>query len=114
MHSFVGATAAGLGTAAGFLILREMFHELPEPSLRSETTTRGILLGGLLGGTSHPFLDGLMHTDLRPFWPWSPANPFLDLMSLPALHGVCALAGAVGLLLLLRRLRRERTPRNAS
>jgi membrane-bound metal-dependent hydrolase YbcI (DUF457 family) len=59
-----------------------------------------ILLGGLAGGLSHPFLDGIMHPDVRPFMPWSDNNPFLGLIGAAQLHlTAAALLGAVGVTL---------------
>ena len=37
-------------------------------------------------GSTHPFLDGIMHADIRPLMPFAPGNPFLGLIGLGALH----------------------------
>ena len=57
-----------------------------------------------LGVYSHVALDSLMHADIRPFAPFSQANPLYQLVSLSTLHLGCVLAGAGGLLLLGLRL----------
>ena len=78
LHTFVGATSAGLAAAVLLPGLRLLapgpVTRLKEfdPFLKSEVSTTGILAGGLIGGASHPFLDGLMHGDIRPFSPWTP------------------------------------------
>jgi hypothetical protein len=54
--------------------------------------------GALVGGLSHVLLDAVVHSDVRPFAPWSAANPFLVRGSFVWMHLGCALAGAVGLL----------------
>ena len=36
---------------------------------RAELSSLGVLLSGLAGGLSHPFLDGIMHPDVHPFMP---------------------------------------------
>ncbi len=62
------------------------------------TLAGGTFLGALAGGLSHPFLDGIMHPDVRPFMPWSDHNPFLELIGLVPLHLAriaAALFGAV-------------------
>jgi membrane-bound metal-dependent hydrolase YbcI (DUF457 family) len=98
-HSFLGATAAGLAAAILCLgIVRASAGVLLERvgTARGECSSVGILAGGLLGGLSHPFLDGIMHPDVRPFMPWSDANPFLGLMGLTQLHLACIAAAFVG------------------
>jgi membrane-bound metal-dependent hydrolase YbcI (DUF457 family) len=117
-HSFLGATvAASLTTILCLVIVRASafgFPRLVAQSLASTSTARGefsspgILLGCLAGGLSHPFLDGIMHPDVRPFMPWSDYNPFLGLMGVTSLHLACTAAaffGAVGIA--LWRVRRD-------
>ncbi len=107
-HSFLGAAAAGLVAAVLFLVVGGRasvagFPRLLAPltassAARGEISPLGVLLGGLAGGLSHPFLDGIMHPDVRPFMPWSDHNPFLGLIGLAPLHLACigaALFGAV-------------------
>ena len=106
-HSFLGAAAAGLAAAVLFLVVVRAsvagFPRLIAPltassAARGELSPLGVLLGGLAGGLSHPFLDGIMHPDVRPFMPWSDHNPFLGLIGLAPLHLACigaALFGAV-------------------
>jgi hypothetical protein len=67
-----------------------------EPRLASETAARPALVGGLLGGLTHPIFDGIMHSDMQPFWPVSSDNPLLGLIGLGALHLGCMAAGAIG------------------
>ena len=55
------------------------------------------LVGGLLGGLSQPLLDAIMHADMRPFLPFTDANPLLGLVDLGVLHLACVLSGMVGL-----------------
>lgn len=111
-HSFLGATAAALLTTILLLVIVRAsafgFPRLLAPSLASTSATRGefsclgILLGSLAGGLSHPFLDGIMHPDVRPFMPWSDDNPFLGLIGATSLHLACIAAaffGAVGIAL---------------
>jgi len=118
-HSFLGATAAGLVAAILFLVIVRAsavgfppivaLRLLTTSTLRGEISPFAVLLGGLAGGISHPFLDGIMHPDVRPFMPWSDHNPFFGLIGLVELHLACtaaALFGAVCLTL----WRRARKP----
>jgi hypothetical protein len=105
-HSFLGATAVGLVAAISCLVIVRALG-LRRPRLvtplvgstsvaRGELTSLGILLGGLAGGLSHPFLDGIMHPDVRPFMPWSDYNPFLGLIGVAQLHLACVAAALLG------------------
>jgi len=118
LHTFLGATIAGLLTACFVLVCKRMLRRaLPQvydefakqkPVVRSEGSTSGILVGGLVGGVSHPFLDGIMHRDIRPFAPWSDANPLLNWIGLAPLHLLCVLSGVVGLAIIVILLSRQR------
>lgn len=111
LHTFVGATSAGLATAALLLGLRRLAPgpvaraELFSPDLKPEVSTAGIVAGALVGGASHPFLDGLMHGDIRPFAPWTDANPLLGTVGLGALHLSCLAAALIGAALIWMRRR---------
>jgi membrane-bound metal-dependent hydrolase YbcI (DUF457 family) len=81
-HSFLGATAAALVAAILCPVIVRVstvrFPWLIAPSTsaaRGEFSSLRILVGGFIGGVSHPFLDGIMHPDVRPFMPWSDNNP---------------------------------------
>lgn len=95
----IGAVVAGLVWAAGRLVERRGLG-VPWPR---EVDPGPALVGGVLGGTTHALLDGVMHSDVRPFLPWSGANPLLGTVGLPALHLACVGAGLLGLALLLGR-----------
>lgn len=111
LHTFVGATIAGFITSLALIASRTVVCKIssrfdnpptePWPVFRSESSTIGILIGGIIGGASHPFLDGIMHPDVRPFAPWSENNPLLTMIGIGTLHVGCILSGMVGLLLLL-------------
>lgn len=110
LHTLPGAFAAGLFTAAALLLAREALGKSlrgkfgrTDYRLASEGSTWGILAGALLGGLSHPLLDGLMHADVRPFAPFSQANPLLGLVSLGGLHVTCFFLAVVGAVVLWTR-----------
>lgn len=105
LHTFVGATFAGLATVLALLLVRRprvvrTWFEGRSPAVRAEATPRGIAVGGMAGAVSHPVLDGIMHGDIEPFQPWTAANPLHGTLSLSALHLACAIAGLVGAALL--------------
>jgi hypothetical protein len=57
------------------------------------------LAGGVIEGASHPLLDGLTHPDIRPFMPWTSANPLLGFVSVETLYDWCMLKGIIGFVL---------------
>ena len=76
------------------------------PSLA--TMLLGLLAGGLVGGASHPLLDGLLYTDIRPLRPMAETNPFLGMIGIEQLQTLCEVAGVAGLLLVAIWLYAER------
>lgn len=116
LHSFAGATALGLLLAVPARRICEAWlrwwnrQQHPEDKRwlgTSETITPfAAYTGALLGGWTHVFLDGIMHADVKPFWPLQASNPFHLLISIDALHLACAISGAVAIALLaLQRIR---------
>jgi len=101
------AVAVPLGTTVGIAVwLAGRRGSRREGMLGSELGLWPCVVGGLLGGATHPLLDGMMHGDVQPFMPFAPGNPLLGLVSLASLHLACVAAGVLGGLLLLLRMRR--------
>ena len=109
-HSLLISGLLGLATGALIASVARRYTLPAHPMLRSEVAWAAALYGGLLGGLSHPLLDAVMHPDLRPFWPVSAANPFLDATSLVALHLACVVSGLLGAGILMVRYRSVATP----
>jgi hypothetical protein len=63
---------------------------------------------GIFGGLFHSVLDGIMHSDMRPFRPFSNANPLYGVVSVRTLYLFCIITGLVGAALLLAWERRAR------
>lgn len=108
-HTFAGSLAAGALTV---LLYRPLYHALDAP-LRlfpgfkmhlatfrvweRETPPWGTAaISALLGAWSHVALDALNHADVRPFWPWSEANPVNGLLGNGELYLGCLVAGISG------------------
>jgi membrane-bound metal-dependent hydrolase YbcI (DUF457 family) len=66
------------------------------------------VLSGIFGGIFHSVLDGIMHADIRPFRPFTQANPLYGLVSVQVLYLFCVITGVVGAALLLAWERRPR------
>lgn len=113
-HSFVGASLAippaFLATMAVTALAERLGARLSLGPDRNRPLA--IATGAVLGAWSHVALDAIMHSDLRPFSPWSQRNPLLGLLPIETLHSVCLAAGLVGALTVLVRsiVRRRRGP----
>src|SRR5258705_3880117 len=53
-------------------------------------------------------LDGIMHADIRPFRPFTDANPLYGIVSVRILYLFCIVTGLIGAVLLLARERSAR------
>jgi hypothetical protein len=80
---------------------------VPEP-LAAEYRMPIAVWSGIFGGVFHSLLDGIMHADMRPFRPFSDANPLYGLVSVRTLYLFCIITGLVGAALLLAWERRPR------
>jgi hypothetical protein len=125
LHTFVGAAMVGVATACLLLGVRRVIPRLrawllAQPAtIRAEGSPLGIIVGAMIGALSHPVLDGIMHSDIRPFHPWTSANPLHGLVGLELLHIGCVIAGVVGAILVSMTISRDRrraggSPRRAS
>jgi hypothetical protein len=63
---------------------------------------------GIFGGIFHSVLDGIMHADIRPFRPFTDANPLYGIVSVRILYLFCIVTGLIGAVLLLARERSAR------
>ena len=111
VHTLVVAIPLGLvsgaiaSTALGRLFPRTASAN---ETVRHEANLGAGMLGGILGGATHPLLDGLMHADVYPFWPFHYGNPLLHLVPLRIVYLSCVLAGALGIALWLATMSRRR------
>jgi len=102
LHTFVGATLVAGVTVALFAAARRV-AALPDVFEWRRLSFTAVIVGAALGSYSHIVLDGVMHSDMRPFAPWSDANPFLHAVSLRTLHWACMIAALIaGVLIWLR------------
>lgn len=100
LHTFAASLLVGV-LAGGAVGLFGRWRRTRSP----EFLPRPALTGGLLGGMSHPFLDGIMHGDIRPFLPLTEENPLYRLVGLDALHSACVVAALLGTVVLAWRWR---------
>lgn len=109
-HTFVGGALLGVAVGilvwlAGTWLVGRAGSRWQVPDLR-EASFMPALLGGLLGGLSHPVLDGVMHDDIAPLRPFSAANPFRGVVSYSTLAACLLAMACVGAALVAARARR--------
>ncbi len=106
LHTVWGGGAVGLAVgAAVWAVARRRAVDLG-PTARADVERTAALVGGLLGGVSHPLLDGLMHQDVRALRPLAEIQWVMAPGGVAPLHVSCLVAGLVGLVILLARRRR--------
>jgi hypothetical protein len=110
-HTYLGATVIGsllliFGRPFCLLILRQWNRGLRYYGLNWLTSPDTIswvtaATGAFVGTYSHVFLDSFMHSDMRPFAPFSNTNGLLSLIAAQTLEIGCIIAGIAGLLIWL-------------
>lgn len=109
-HTLAGALAIGLVAGAiGRPISERVLRWLR--IAHEPFTWTASFAGALLGTFSHIVLDGLMHSDMRPWWPFSDENTILHAVPLDTLHAGCLIAGVVGAIVYAMRSGRQRLTR---
>jgi membrane-bound metal-dependent hydrolase YbcI (DUF457 family) len=106
-HTYLGAMLAAAATVAvlAALLRAAKVFPLPDPFQWQRLRLGPIALGAVLGTASHVLLDSVMHADIRPFAPFSQANPLYRVVPLDDLHRLCLLAAAAAIVVLVLRRR---------
>lgn len=86
----IGCIATIIGRPISLFVLKRLSGRYRPFSWLASAT------GAFIGTFSHVGFDALMHADMRPFWPFSQANPLLHSVSLDTLHLACLTLGIVG------------------
>jgi hypothetical protein len=110
-HTFVVGGLIGL--LCGLIVSRvgawvARPRDIVPEALAAEYRLPVAVLSGIFGGIFHSVLDGIMHADIRPFRPFTQANPLYGLVSVQILYLFCVITGVVGAALLLAWERRPR------
>jgi len=103
VHTVWVAGAVGLAVGAAVGARARRWTTAAAPALRDDLGMGAALVGGLLGGVSHPLLDGLMHRDVRALRPFAEITWVLEPGGVAALHLGCTIAGVLGAFLLVAR-----------
>ena len=105
-HTVWVAGGIGLAVGAALWAIARPRLAAATPAVRADLGLEPALIGGVLGGVSHPLLDGLMHRDVRALRPLAETTWVLEPGGVAMLHLACLVAGVLGaLLLVVRRAR---------
>jgi len=91
-HTLLGSALVGLlfGWVA-YALRTPVVLVMNKLRLRYNPDLRKALWSGVVGAWFHVLLDSMLYQDIRPFYPFV-FNPFLGLVSFPAMYLACALA----------------------
>lgn len=112
-HTVLGASLLCLGTC---LLLMPLVSLVPSRlaktadvdlsrwlALSAPLTWSVLLATALLGVLGHIIPDGIMHSDIQPFSPFTELNPMHELIPVGALHIALVIAGGIGWFLIAAR-----------
>ncbi len=98
-HTFVGATLIALFSALSGKYLSELGLKMIDIPTPNGIAWWVAFLSAFIGSFSHVVLDGIMHHDVEPFFPFTKDNEFLGLMTVDQLHKLCVYSAGLGALL---------------
>jgi membrane-bound metal-dependent hydrolase YbcI (DUF457 family) len=102
VHTVWVAGAVGLGVGLLVWAIGRRWAVKRGSVLGADVQPAPALIGGLIGGISHPILDGLQHQDIYPLRPLADTQFLLDPGGTASYVG-CAIAGVLGVALLTLR-----------
>jgi membrane-bound metal-dependent hydrolase YbcI (DUF457 family) len=98
-HTYIGATLLAIFSALSGKYLSELGLKLigiVEKSNPVNIVWWVAFVSAFIGTFSHVVLDGIMHSDVEPFYPLSQANSLLGLISVSELHQFCLYSALIG------------------
>lgn len=110
-HTLIGASIAGMISAFMIISLYWLVTRTVATSpLRINkfrtlictdfSSAHGVLISSGIGGITHLLFDSLIYPDVKPVWPFSEANPFLDFVNSNTLISSMVVAGLIGTILI--------------
>jgi len=98
-HTYIGASLLAVLSALSGKYLAEFGLKLIGHTEFLPISWAVAFVSAAIGTFSHVVLDSVMHHDIEPFWPLSPGNALLEVISVSALHWLCIGTGIVGAVL---------------
>ena len=104
-HTYAGATAIAVVAALTGKYLGEIGLRILKMGSYNPISWKVAFASAFIGTYSHVFIDSFMHSDMKPFYPFSQQNFFVGLVDIDTLHVLClasAVIGAAGFYLVQR------------
>ncbi|VAV97870.1 hypothetical protein MNBD_ALPHA02-1312 [hydrothermal vent metagenome] len=97
-HTFIGASLIAVFSGVTGKYLSEFGLKLLRIAASGGVTIIWVVAisSAFIGSFSHVILDGIMHTDVEPFYPFTLFNVFHGLISVQALYKLCLYSGLLG------------------
>ena len=98
-HTYAGAMLLAIFSALSGKYLSELGLKLAGVTIKKNTIQIAwwvAFCSAFIGTFSHVFLDSIMHSDLEPLYPLSPANSMLGFIRPGTLHELCVYSGLLG------------------
>jgi membrane-bound metal-dependent hydrolase YbcI (DUF457 family) len=98
-HTFIGGTLLAVVSALTGKYLSEfdlVILRLSKSFQPIKISWLVAFISAFVGCFSHVILDGIMHSDVQPFYPISLSNPMLGYVSVANLHKFCLYTGLIG------------------
>jgi len=95
-HTYIGATIVAVVSALTGKYLGEIGLRILRMENYNPIGWRVAFFSAFIGGYSHVFIDGIMHSDMRPLAPFSQQSIFLGIVNIDTLHILCVLAAVIG------------------
>lgn len=106
-HSYIGATLVALvGGGIAYFIFRPVFrlwNIIHRRGVRSRLhvnpliSLKSAMFSALIAAYTHVFLDSIMHSDVKPFYPMTDANFMHNVLGDLLLYLLCVVLGIIGL-----------------
>ena len=98
-HTFIGATLLAIVAAFSGKYLSEfglIFLGIAKREKPIHIIWPVTFISAFIGTFSHVILDGIMHSDVQPYYPISESNHFLGLLTTADLHKFCVYSALIG------------------
>lgn len=98
-HTFIGGSLLAVISALSGKYLSEfglIILKISKASQPIKISWLVAFISAFVGCFSHVILDGIMHSDVQPFYPVTLNNPMLGYVSVASLHKFCLYTGLFG------------------
>ncbi|MCP4237777.1 MAG: hypothetical protein GY770_30110 [Aestuariibacter sp.] len=95
-HTYIGATIVAVVSALTGKYLGEIGLRVLRMENYNPIGWKVAFISAFIGGYSHVFIDGIMHSDMRPLAPFSQQGVFLGIVNIDTLHILCVLSAVIG------------------